>query len=122
MILVVDASVALKWFFQNRDDEKDCEPALSILSAVDEGRIQLQRPPHFIAEMAAVLARKKPDECEDDLFDLLNVEFQITQQPEIYSTAIDLATRLPCIRPTQASSPLMKSTIVNRKKMARYCF
>jgi len=31
VILVVDASVALKWFFQNRDNEADCDLALAIL-------------------------------------------------------------------------------------------
>jgi predicted nucleic acid-binding protein len=93
MIGVVDASVALKWFFQDRDNEADCEVALSILYAVDEGRINLMQPPHFIAEVAAVLAREKPDEAEDDLFDLLNIESRFANEPEIYTHAIDLAKR-----------------------------
>lgn len=93
MILVVDASVALKWFFQDRDNEADCDLALSILYGVDEGRIQLVQPPHFIAEVAAVLAREKPDEAEDDLFDLLNIESRVSNEPEIYMTSIDLAKR-----------------------------
>jgi len=93
MILVVDASVALKWFFQNRTDEQDCGKALTILSGIDNGRMQLVQPPHFIAEVAAVLAREKPDEAEEDLCDLLRVEYRITQEPEIYSTAISLAMR-----------------------------
>ena len=29
--MVVDASVAIKWFFQNRDNETDCDKALAIL-------------------------------------------------------------------------------------------
>jgi len=41
MILVVDASVAVKWFFQSRDNETDCDLALTILEGVDDGRIQL---------------------------------------------------------------------------------
>ncbi len=60
MILVVDASVAIKWFFQNRDNETDCDLALTILESVDTGQIQLLQPPHFIAEVAAVLACAKP--------------------------------------------------------------
>lgn len=67
--------------------------ALSILYAVDEGRINLMQTPHFIAEVAAVLAREKPDEAEDDLFDLLNIESRFANEPEIYTTAIDLAKR-----------------------------
>jgi predicted nucleic acid-binding protein len=96
MILVVDASVAVKWFFQNRDDENDCDLAMTILEGVDAGRIQLlQQPPHFIAEMASVLAREKPEEAEaqDDLFDLLSVECRITQGPEIYIIATDISIR-----------------------------
>ncbi|MFI3197433.1 MAG: PIN domain-containing protein, partial [Methylococcaceae bacterium] len=47
----------------------------------------------FIAEVAAVLAREKPDEAQDDLFDLLYIECHISQEPEIYTTAIDLSIR-----------------------------
>ena len=93
MILVVDASVALKWFFQSRRNEPDCELALAILAGVDEGRIELLQPPHFIAEVTAVLAREKPDESRDDLLDLLCLEFDIAEEPEIYATAIDLSIR-----------------------------
>jgi predicted nucleic acid-binding protein len=93
MILVVDASVAIKWFFQNRDNETDCDLALIILESVGTGQTQLLQPPHFIAEVAAVLAREKPDEAQDDLFDLLCIECHISQEPEIYTTAIDLSIR-----------------------------
>jgi predicted nucleic acid-binding protein len=92
MIVVLDASVALKWFFQNRNNEADCKLALAILYGVDQGRIRLIQPPHFIAEVAAVLSREKPDEAEDDLFDLLHIESHVANEPEIYMTAIDLAT------------------------------
>ncbi len=39
MIVVVDASVALKWFLRSRDNEADWDLALAILTAVDEDRI-----------------------------------------------------------------------------------
>ncbi|MGR8981455.1 MAG: type II toxin-antitoxin system VapC family toxin [Gammaproteobacteria bacterium] len=91
MILVVDAGVALKWFFQSRDNEADCDLALAILSGVDEGRNQLLQPPHFIAEVAAVLAREKPAEAENDLLDLINIESRFSDEAEVYSTAIDLS-------------------------------
>jgi predicted nucleic acid-binding protein len=91
MILVVDASVALKWFFQGRDNETDCDLALNILTRLDEGHIQLIQPPHFVAEVSAVLAREKPDEAQDDLRDLLEIEFDIAEGPEIYATAVDLS-------------------------------
>jgi predicted nucleic acid-binding protein len=93
MILVVDASVALKWFFQSRDNEADCGLALAILAGIDEGRIQLLQPPHFIAEVAAILAREKPAEAGNDLLDLLSIESRFSDEPEIYATAIDLSVR-----------------------------
>ena len=61
MILVVDASVALKWFLNVGDGEPDRDQALTLLSCVDDERVQLVQPAHFIAEVAAVLARAKPD-------------------------------------------------------------
>ncbi|MCP4695637.1 MAG: type II toxin-antitoxin system VapC family toxin [Gammaproteobacteria bacterium] len=61
MILVVDASVAIKWFLHFLPEEADTPQALKILEQVDAGRIELVQPPHFIAETGAVLARKKPD-------------------------------------------------------------
>lgn len=91
MILVVDASVALKWFFQARDDEPDRDLALDILAAVDEDRIQLFQPPHFIAEVSAVLAREKLDEAQDDLLDLLDIEQAVVEGPQVYASAIDLS-------------------------------
>lgn len=94
MIVVVDASVALKWFFRSRDNEADCDLALAILTAVDEDRIRLFQPPHFVAEVAAVLGREKPDEAQHDLVDLLSVEHAIVEDPGIYVAAIDLSVRL----------------------------
>ena len=35
MKLVVDASVAVKWFFRDRTDESQVDEALNVLSGVD---------------------------------------------------------------------------------------
>lgn len=94
MILAVDASVAIKWFFRDRPDEVDAQQALQILAAVDAEKVQLRQPPHFLAEVAAVLSREKPDDARADLADLLNMEFQRVESSAIYATACDLATRL----------------------------
>jgi len=93
MILVVDASVALKWFFQTRDDEPDSDLALAILAGVVEDRIQLLQPPHFISEVAAVLAREKPEQAPDDIADLLRIECAFADTLDTYATAIDLSIR-----------------------------
>ena len=94
MIVVVDASVALRWFFRLRDDEADMERALLLLGDIDAGRAHMVQPPHFLAEMGAVLAREKPAEAQADLADLLLLEFSHIDDPAIYATAVDLACRL----------------------------
>ena len=90
---MVDASVALKWFLHVADGEPDRDRALTLLTGVDDESIQLVQPAHFIAEVAAVLARAKPDVAEDDLLDLLNVECSTIETPETYATALDLSIR-----------------------------
>ena len=44
MRLVVDASVALKWFFQDREGEDHVEAALDVLDALDQGQVRLIQP------------------------------------------------------------------------------
>ena len=93
MILVVDASVALKWFLNVGDSEPDRERALTLLHGVDDESIQLVEPAHFIAEVAAVLARTKADAAEDDLLDLLNIEYRTIDTQETYARALELSIR-----------------------------
>jgi predicted nucleic acid-binding protein len=45
----------------------------------------MTQAPHFLAEMGAMLARKKPDDAEADLSSLMAVEFEV---------ACELAIRL----------------------------
>lgn len=92
---VIDASVAIKWFFQMAVDENNLEPAVALLRANQDGKALFYQPPHFIAEVAAVLARKKqPDEAKADLNDLLNFDLQWVENTRFYMTAYDLAIRL----------------------------
>lgn len=79
--------------FPEPEDEADCDLALAILSGIDEDRIHMLQPPHFIAEVTAVLAREKAEEAQDDLFDLLAIESRFAEEPEIYATAMNLAIR-----------------------------
>ena len=94
MNLVVDASVALKWFLREREDESDMEPALALLAGVDTNRYRLWQPPHFLAEVAAVLAREKPRTAREDLADLRLIQWQSVEHPGTYETAMDLSIRL----------------------------
>jgi predicted nucleic acid-binding protein len=94
VILVVDASVAIKWFLDFRDAEDHCRQALEILGRIDDGRALMVQPPHFLAEMGAVLAREKPADAVADLSDLMAVEFQSAAESQVYQTACEIAVRL----------------------------
>ena len=94
MILVLDASVVIKWFFRDDPNEQHAQQALQILSAVGTGEVKLVQPPHFMAEVSAVLAREKPAQAQTDIADLLNMEWQIADSAATYKTAISLAASL----------------------------
>lgn len=94
MIVVADASVALKWFLTDSLAEDHTDIALSIFEAAVLGRIQLFQPVHFIAEVAAVLARVKPTEAQSDLIDLIAIERRTVDNPKVYAYAVALATQL----------------------------
>jgi predicted nucleic acid-binding protein len=67
MIAVVDASVAVKWFLAAHPQEQDTDLALKILEQSVLGFLTFVQPPHFVAEVAAVLMRLKPADARDDL-------------------------------------------------------
>ena len=93
MKLVLDASVALKWFFSQRADEADTGAALALLKALGEGVVSLVQPPHFVAEIAAVLAREAPEQAQACLRDLLDIDMQVIDDPHVMARAVDLASR-----------------------------
>ena len=92
-MVVVDASVAVKWFLRGNPDEPHTDLALRLLEQSVLGVLPMVQPSHFVAEVAAVLARLKPTEAQDDLFDLLDISFRTLTSPETYATALDLAMR-----------------------------
>ena len=95
MICVVDASVAVKWFVEGdwAESEDHVDHALELLLAIRDGAATLYQPPHFLAEVMAVLARKKAAGAAQDLNDLLNMEMRYVESAGIYNTALDLAVR-----------------------------
>ncbi len=94
MIVVLDASVVLKWYFRDRPDEKGIDQSLAILSAVDSREIEMVQPPHFLAEVTAVLVREKPNGAQVDLNDLQNIDWRSITDPNIYSRAMALSIKL----------------------------
>jgi predicted nucleic acid-binding protein len=93
VIVVVDASVAVKWFLYSNPDEQHSELALRLLEQSVHGLLSMVQPSHFVAEVAAVLARLKPDDAQEDLLDLLDIRFRTQSDLETYATAMDLAMR-----------------------------
>lgn len=92
--IVVDASVALKWFLRDQAAEEHCNQALDLLRGIAAGMVMPTQPPHFVAEVAAVLARAKPDTAQRDLQRLLALPMRVVGEPEHYASAIALASQL----------------------------
>lgn len=94
MRLVLDASVALKWFLRSRGDEPDSGAAVDILRGYADGVHQLLAPPHFQAEMCAVLARETPGAMIEILGDLLDLAIPTRGDPLVYVRAMQLSRDL----------------------------
>jgi predicted nucleic acid-binding protein len=96
MICVVDASVAVKWFVEGdwalRED--DIEPALEILKASTRGTLDFYQPPHFLAEVAAVLSRLQPDQAQQSIDNLAQLNITWASPTVAYALAIELARQL----------------------------
>lgn len=96
MICVVDASVAVKWFAQGdwatREDHLD--PALDILGASRHGTVDFYQPPHFLVELAAVLARVTPTTAAESVHDVANMSITWAAPTVAYNRAIALAIQL----------------------------
>jgi predicted nucleic acid-binding protein len=94
MPLVVDASVAVKWLVPPRRGEADVDRALALLRDVQLNRVTVLQPVHWLAEVAAVLARLAPDLSGEAVGLLAAAEFAVHDEPEVYARAVELAIAL----------------------------
>lgn len=100
MICVVDASVAVKWFVRGdwAAREGDVDAALSLLKASASGQVRFVQPPHFLAEVGAVLGRLSAASAPRDLalLSALNIEWATPLQAlqRAMAMAIDLEHHL----------------------------
>lgn len=92
--VVVDASVALKWFLRDQAAEDHVDQTFGLLRGIAHGTVLPMQPPHFVAEVAAVLARAKPDTAQRDLQRLLALPMRVVGEPRHYASAIALASHL----------------------------
>lgn len=94
MILVVDASVVVKWFFREPATEEHAEHALHVLQSVRAGTVEILQPPHWLAEVAAVIARLEPDAAHEAIDVLDAMELPIAGEAVVYKRAASLAAAL----------------------------
>jgi predicted nucleic acid-binding protein len=92
--VVVDASVILKWVLPASKTEENTEQALELLEAIKNGQVTLLQPPHWLAEVAAVVTRLAPEAAEPAL-DLLDaMEFPATHDLPVFKRASRIAHEL----------------------------
>ena len=94
MKLVVDASVAVKWFIPDPSREPDADRAAELLRAIGDGRVELLQPPHWLAEVAAVIARLRPEYAAEAIDLLDSMELSTSADAELYKRASRLAQEL----------------------------
>ena len=96
MKLVIDASVSLKWFRVWSAMETDSGRAAAILAAIAKGEATALQPPHWKAEVLAVMARKEPAEELTKLFNsfYLPCHIGIVDDANIYKKAAQLSVQL----------------------------
>ena len=93
MIVVLDASVILKWLLEDPARESDTEKASALIQSVVSGRQEILQPVHWLAEVAAVAARLVPQTAVGDVEMLAAFEFPTTDSPTVIRRATSLAIK-----------------------------
>jgi len=91
VIVVIDASVVLKWLLEDPAREPDTEKASALIESVVIGRLEVLQPVHWLAEVAAVAARLVPQTAIRDVEMLAALEFPTTDDPNVIRRATRLA-------------------------------
>lgn len=91
---VIDASVAVKWLLRESPREQDTLAAMQLLEGVTDGSIEPIQPPHWLAEVAAVVARVAPELATDGVQFLHALQLSTSDAAEVYVEACRLATEL----------------------------
>lgn len=91
---VVDASVAVKWALPGPRGESYQVQALALLQDIRQGNCQVLQPPHWLAEVGAVLTRLAPEHSLDLFQAFLAMELPMTTEWAVYEEACRLAVNL----------------------------
>ena len=92
--LVLDASVVVKWIFADHPQESHVPQALRILQQIKNAHVTVVQPPHWLAEVVAVMARLDPRSAREVESLLYAMEFPVADDEEVYRWACDLAIKL----------------------------
>jgi predicted nucleic acid-binding protein len=92
--LVVDASVAFKWFLNEKPNEPYLTQAEAVAAAIGLGGTELLAPADWILEIIAVLARIDPGVVDDALLFLDDMKPTTIQGVPVLKRAADLAIAL----------------------------
>jgi predicted nucleic acid-binding protein len=90
MLLTLDASVICKWYL-DPSAEPAWEQAHAVGVALAESQVDLIQPPHWIAEVASVVARLAPASSQQVIEDLWLINAPVLQSPQVYSRAARIA-------------------------------
>jgi predicted nucleic acid-binding protein len=94
MKLVVDASVALKWFLADKSGEEHLAQAEAVATAIEHGETEFFAPLHWTAEIIGVLARIEPGAVDDTLLVLDDMKPTLIDGVPVLRRAADLAITL----------------------------
>jgi predicted nucleic acid-binding protein len=92
--VVLDASVLVKWLLQDPRREADTVQATRLVESVVNGTQSAVQPPHWLAEVGAVLARESPGTASDDVVMLRALEIPVIDEPHVWRRACELAIDL----------------------------
>jgi predicted nucleic acid-binding protein len=92
--VVLDASVAIKWVIRDPRVEPNLDNAIAILRAIRARTIEAVEPPHWTAEILAVIARARPRRVAFLLGMLATLPFHEAKDFNCYRRAADMAMRL----------------------------
>jgi predicted nucleic acid-binding protein len=89
--LVLDASVILKWLFEDPSREPDTDKAFAVIQSVVQGDLDILQPTHWLIEVAAVAARLTPQNAIQHVEMLAAMQLPTIDDPNVIRRATVLA-------------------------------
>lgn len=93
MKLVIDASVAIKWFVNNPNIEENTAEALEIFQLIKIGEITVVQPLHWQLELIAVLSRIQGHVIDECITLLDALMFEVNDSLAVYKQAAQLSIK-----------------------------